>query len=220
MALKINRTITRITRIVGWGLLIIIVACTLKVFIWEQNYYKNETKSARATAPAVLSGIQPIGGLGTDKTSDEAYGKHTVEKDQPKYIEIERLGVKAIVNPSKTEVAGKLPLPSNIYQLSWYGGSTKPGNVGAIVISGISQYVDQSGIFKNLDSLEKGDKIKLTRGDNEVFEYTIESISITSYKDSTKTLPLAQQSIDSKETLSLVSVGNSDTSVVIIKATR
>ncbi|MDO4730131.1 MAG: hypothetical protein Q4A96_02950, partial [Candidatus Saccharibacteria bacterium] len=77
-----------------------------------------------------------------------------------------------------------------------------------------------SGIFKNLDSLEKGDKIKLTRGDNEVFEYTIESISITSYKDSTKTLPLAQQSIDSKETLSLVSVGNSDTSVVIIKATR
>ena len=40
------------------------------------------------------------------------------------------------------------------------------------------------------------------------------------YKDSTKTLPLAQQSINSKETLSLVSVGNSDTSVVIIKATR
>ena len=220
MALKINRTITRITRIVGWGLLIVILACTLKVFIWEQNYYKNETKSARASSPAVLNGIEPIGNLGIEETSGEKYNNHVVEKDMPRYLEIERLEIKAIINPSKTEVSGKLPLPSNIHQLSWFGGSGKPGNVDAIIISGISTYKDNSGVFKNLDSLEKGDKIKLTRGDNEIFEYTVESINITSYKDSSKTLPNAQQKTDSKETLSLISVGDGDSSVVIIKATR
>ena len=220
MALKINRTITRITRIVGWGILVILVVCTLKVFIWEQNYYSSETKAARSQAPAVLSNIQAIGSLSAEKTTDEQYNNHVVERDQPRYLIIDRLNIKAIVNPSKSETGGKLPLPSNIDQLTWFGGSTKPGNAGATIISGISRYNDETGILSSLDSLEKGNKIKLIRGDGEEFEYTIETISITSLKDSSKTLPLAQQATDSKETLSLISVGDNNASVVIVKATR
>ena len=68
--------------------------------------------------------------------------------------------------------------------------------------------------------VEKGDKIEIESGDSNLYTYEVESINITSKKDSAEVLPTAQQRREGKETLSLISIGNGDDSFVLVRATK
>lgn len=219
MALKINRTVTRITRIVGWGLIILILAAFTKVYIWEKTYYKRESATPRSDSVAVITKIPKLLNISSDEISSEEYEKHQVEAQNPRYLKIDRLHVDAMVTKGNVSNDGQLQYPSNINIASWYSGSSKPGNDGTILISGIREYKSADGIFKNLDSLESGDTISIITGDNSTFEYTVNSVTISANSEAESVLPNAQQRLDGKETLSLIGINDEGDSFVIIRAT-
>jgi len=220
MALKINHTITIITRIVGWGLILIILGCFLKVYIWEKSYYKNQSATPRSDSVAVITKLPQLQAVSHDEISKEEYDGHQVEAKNPRYLIIERLHVESVITKGKVTNDGQLQYPSNLNAASWYSGSSKPGGNGAILISGIGEFEGHEGIFKNLDSLENGDKIKIQTGDNSEFIYTVKSVSISSNSDAEDLLPKAEQRLEGVETLSLISVSDNSGSFIIVRATK
>lgn len=219
MALKINRTVSRITRIVGWGLIILILACFTKVYIWEKSYYKRESATPRADSVAVITKLPELKNISVDAVTSADYDNYQVEARQPRYLQIERLHINSIIDKGSVSNDGSLHYPSNIHETSWYSGSSKPGNNGAIVISGIASYYHYDGVFKNLESLEEGDRIKIVTGDSAEFEYEVKSKSMCSSNDAKTILPKAEQRIDGKETLSLISISDGQESFVVVRAT-
>jgi LPXTG-site transpeptidase (sortase) family protein len=220
MALKINRTITKITRIVGWGLAIAVLACFTKVFFWEKAYYKEQTIMARAKAQSVITELPKLDALIDKDITDEEYKKFQVEAKAPRYIRIERTKLNTIVRGKSVSSSGALQISENIQEAAWYSGSSNPGEDGTIVIAGISDYSGEAGAFHGLDSLEKGDKIELESGDGNIYAYVVESINITSNKDAEKVLPSTQQRREGKETLSLISVNDGKESFVLVRAVK
>lgn len=220
MALKINRTITKITRIVGWGLTIAILACFGKVFFWEKAYYAEQTIMARAKSQSVITSLPKLDSLIDKEITDEEYKSYSVEVKAPRYIRIPRTKINAIIRGKNISSDGALQISNNINEASWYSGSSNPGEDGTIVIAGISSYHGESGVFHGLDSLEEGDSIELESGDGNLYKYTVESINITSIKDSEKILPTTQQRRDGKETLSLISISDGNESFVLVRATK
>ena len=220
MALKINRTITKITRIVGWGLTIAILICFAKVFFWEKNYYAEQTKMARAKAQSVITRVPSLSGLTDKAVTENDYKSFQVETKAPRYIRIERTKLDTIIRGKSVSNDGSFQVSENIKEVAWYSGSSNPGDDGVIVISGISSYNGEKGALSGLDSLEKGDKIELESGDGNLYEYNVESINITSTKDAAKVLPTAQQRREGKETLSLISISSGENSFVLIRATK
>jgi LPXTG-site transpeptidase (sortase) family protein len=220
MALKINRTITKITRIVGWGLTIAILVCFAKVFFWEKAYYKEQTIMARSKSQSVITKLPPLDGLIDQEITKDEYDKFQVEAKAPRYIRIPRTSLNTIVRGKSLSSNGALQISSNINETAWYSGTSNPGDDGTIVIAGISSYYGESGAFHGLDSLEKGDEIELESGDGNIYKYAVESINITSIKDSAKVLPTTQQRREGKETLSLISISDGSESFVLIRATK
>ena len=219
MALKINRTVTRITKIVGWGLIIIILACFTKVYIWEKKYYKQESVAPRSDSVAVITKLPVLKNIATSEVTKEDHDNYQVEMAYPRYLKIERLSLDVIVRREAVSNDGALQYPENLNEAAWYSGSSKPGYGGAIVMSGITSYKGSDGAFKGLDSLEQGDKLEIVTGDNKTFGYVVKSISQSSNKDAENVLPKAEQRIDGKETLSLIGVSDGEDSFVVIRAT-
>ena len=60
MALKIDRRLSNIGKILGWVLVAVIVVVLAKVFIWEQTYYRDKSKEPRAKADVVVTQIETI----------------------------------------------------------------------------------------------------------------------------------------------------------------
>lgn len=222
MALKINRNLQRIIRIIGWVLVIALVACMVKILIWEHNYYNTKSAERRATADVVITQLADAG-FPSEEIPDLA--SHQVEASKPRYLRIPRLEVVARVKES-TVNSETLAVPQNIYDAMWSAGSSKPGQNGVVLISGLTRGQNKAGAFANLDSLENGDKIEIELGNGEKVSYSVVEIRIVDADKAEHELPSIQRRIDDKETLSLVTALKQDddtdeySSIVIVRATK
>lgn len=225
MALKINRTAQRVFKGIGIVLLVILVACMLKILIWESSYYRNKSSETRAAADAPITRI--VSALNPDETkpTDKEIANYQVEADKPRYLDIKRLNVHARVQISSVNTNGLLSVPNNIYDTSWYSGSSRPGHGGYIIVSGVGIANNSKGVFANLDSLEQDDEIVLEVGLGDKYTYQVKEINIVSdEKDTESTLAKLQKRLDQKETLSLVTLKTSGAdqkfeSLVMLRAT-
>ena len=223
MGLKIDRRARRITKILGLIVLAVLVICMLKILIWENSYYRNKSAEERNPEQTVITALADVVTPDENQPTQEQYDKYQVSRTAPRYLEIPRLKVKARVQDSNVN-EHILPVPDNIFDVSWYSGSGRPGENGNILISGVAEGLTKHGVFYNLDSLEKGDEIILERGDGERFSYGIEKLAIIDKKDAAYQLPSAQKRINDKETLVLFSARRSDendadfNSIIIIHA--
>lgn len=225
MALKINRTTQRVIRGIGIVLLICLIACMAKILIWETSYYRNKSSEQRATADAPITRIVTVINPDKKKPTDKEINEYQVEADKPRYIDIKRLNIHARVQVSSVDTNGLLSVPNNIYDASWYSGSSRPGHGGYIILSGVGTAKTAKGVFADLDSLEKGDEITLQVGIGDKYTYEVKEINIVSdEKDSEATLAKLQKKLDQKETLSLVTLKTSGAeqkfdSLVMLRAT-
>lgn len=223
MGLKIDRRARRITKILGLIVLAVLVICMLKILIWEHSYYQNKSAEERNPEQTVITALADVVTPDENQPTQEQYDNYQVSRTAPRYLEIPRLKVKARVQDSNVN-EHILPVPDNIFDVSWYSGSGRPGENGNILISGVAEGLTKHGVFYNLDSLEKGDEIILERGDGERFSYGIEKLAIIDKKDAANQLPSAQKRINDKETLVLFSARRSDendadfNSIIIIHA--
>lgn len=222
MGLRIDKKVSLIPRIIGWAILAILIIFMIKIFAWENNYYKTKSAETRAETEPVLTVVEHVVSPSESKPSEADYKAYQTEADIPRYIKIERLGVDAIVKTSEMSTY-ILPMPSNIFETMWYAGSARPGQGRNVIISGISSVRTADGVFKNLDSLEKGDEIKVENGNGFEYTYTVAEIRLIEEAKMNLELLEAQKQIDSTETLSLITTnanvkGEYD-SVALIRAT-
>ena len=208
MGLKIDRRARNITRGIGIAVLVILAICLLKILIWEHNYYRNKSAEERNPEQVVITALAEASNPSENEPTAEEYDDYQVSRTAPRYLEIPRLKVKARVKDSNVN-EHVLPVPDNIYDVSWYSGSGRPGENGNILISGIPSGQTKQGVFYNLDSLEKGDEIVLERGDGERYSYGINKITMIDKKDAANQLPSAQKRLNDKETLVLFSARRS-----------
>ena len=226
MALKINRTTQRVLRGIGIVLLIIVIASMAKIFIWEKDYYRNKSGEERAMADVPITRIVSAINPSEKEPTAKEISEYQVEKDTPRYLDIERLKIHARIQISEVNTNGLLATPNNIYDASWYSGSSKPGHNGYIIISGIHSNGSNKGIFANLDSLEKGDIIKIENGAGDTYQYKVEEINVISdQNDSDDVLAKMQTRLNQAETLSLVTVKTNSSnqefeSLVMLRATK
>ena len=226
MALKINRNLQRITKIIGWVLLIVVICAMVKVLTWENDYYSHKTTEERAEAIPVLTSISEAGSISTDEVTEEEFNEYQTLGKTPKTLEIPRLNVRALIQSSDANADGTLPVPTNINKAMWFSPSAMPDGGGVIILSGINSVLGKNGIFKNLDSLENGDEINIVTGDDSKATYVVADVKIVNPDQIKDELPGMQRKIEDKETLSLISVKNTTSdknqyeSIVMIRATR
>ena len=225
MGLKIDRRAQRITKIIGLVVLVAVIFCMLKIFIWEQNYYRNKSAEERNPEQSVITELEDADNPSEEKPSKEDVNNYQVQRETPRYLIIKRLSVKARVQESNVN-EHILPVPENIYDVSWYSGSGRPGEGTNILISGISEGATKAGAFSNLDSIEKNDIITLENGGGDKFEYVVREIAIIDKDEAKNRLPIAQKRIDDKETLSLITARRANesndkfNSIIMLRATR
>ena len=223
MALKIDRRLSNIGKILGWVLVAIIAVGLIKVFVWERGYYHDKSAEQRARADVVVTKIETVLAPSEFEPTEKEVAEYQTGANTPRYLDIPRLEVHARVRDSAVDM-NTLPMPNTIYDAAWFSGSGMPGFGGDILISGLSRGKTKPGIFANLDSLENGDEITIERGDGEKYTYQVADLQIIDAEDAENKLSGAQRRIDDKETLSLITVRASEDnseyeSIVMLRAT-
>ena len=197
----------------------------LKILVWEDNYYKSKSSEQRAIADVPITQIVSAFNPSDKQPTKDEISKYQVQKEEPRYIDIKRLDIHARTIITEADTNGILAVPNNIYDVNWYSGSSKPGQNGYIIMSGIHSSKDKKGVFADLDSLEENDEITIENGAGDKYTYIVKEINIISdQKNSNAVLAKMQTRLDDKETLSLVTVKTTDSrqtfeSLVMLRAT-
>ena len=173
MSLEVKKSHKKYIPYIIWGVVILIAGVLIaRIAIWEKNYYEEKEGSERATA-----GI--VGDVETTEVSDEVVTEeqqkeYTVAANKPRYLTIEKLGVKnARIFEVGVNSKGQMETPNTNYDAGWYNGSSLPGTGGTAILDGHNGGPSSYGIFKKLNTLVSGDIIKIEMGDGRVFEYRV-----------------------------------------------
>lgn len=138
---------------------------------WQDNK-KAESTAAEQQARANhghASGDNPS----TNKPSQDEFKNYRVAADEPRYIFIPKINVRAMVGQVGLTKRNAIDAPNNIYNAAWYTGSAKPGQPGAMLIDGHLGFWTTPGIFSELKDLQGGDNIMVERGDGKTFTYKV-----------------------------------------------
>ncbi|MBR3121956.1 class F sortase [Candidatus Saccharibacteria bacterium] len=142
----------------------------IRVVSFENSYYSEKEGSERAVTDDTTSRDN----LDETEISDETIAEYVVAPDRPRYLSIEKLGIKnARILPMGINAKGELDTPRNIYDVGWYEGSGKPGQGGTMMIDGHNGGPTKFGVFKRLPDLAYGDILTVERGDGLVFNYQV-----------------------------------------------
>ncbi|MBR2766586.1 class F sortase [Candidatus Saccharibacteria bacterium] len=174
-----------------WALLaILLIVFLVRVLVFENNYYGEKEGSERSAA-IVNEGTD----LDETEPTDDEVKEYTVAPDRPRYLTVEKLGVKnARVLPMRVNTSGELDTPRNIFDVGWYEASGKPGQGGTLMIDGHNGGPHVHGVFKNLPDLATGDIIKIERGDGAIFNYKVVENKTVTLEDSDAYMSAAARS--------------------------
>jgi sortase (surface protein transpeptidase) len=155
------------------AVLVLLVGASIGFYDWHAN--TNATNQAKKAVADANRGVDN-GTPSTTPVSNNAFNNYKVGPNQPRYIFIPKLNVKAIVLSLGTTSSNQLQAPPNIYEAGWYNRSSLPGQAGAMLITGHSGHVPgvlSNGIFYGLKTLAAGDTIQIQRGDGTIFTYKV-----------------------------------------------
>lgn len=104
----------------------------------------------------------------------EEVANHRVPADQPRYLSIPALNIaQAMVVGLGTLPSGQVATPNNLFKVGWYDKSGLPGQDGTMFMFGHVSSWQANGIFYNLKKLKNGDKVTVTRGDDQTYTYRV-----------------------------------------------
>ena len=174
-----------------WALLaILLIVFLVRVLVFENNYYGEKEGSERSAA-IVNEGTD----LDETEPTDDEVKEYTVAPDRPRYLTVEKLGVKnARILPMRVNTSGELDTPRNIFDVGWYEASGKPGQGGTLMIDGHNGGPHVHGVFKNLPDLATGDIITVERGDGAIFNYKVVENKTVPLEDSDAYMSAAARS--------------------------
>ncbi len=178
MALKISDKKKLITTCI-WALLgLLLVIYVVRISLWEKNYYESQEGSERTKPVKVSEDIEIVEPEEVDETevTEEQRVEYNVPAGNPRYLSIPKLGIynSRVIRVSKRG-DGRLGTPTNIFDVGWYDGSSKPGQGGTIIIDGHNGGPNIEGVFKHIDTLVVGDVIEIAVGGSDViYKYRVE----------------------------------------------
>lgn len=206
MSLKINTSPKKIISWVAWTILaILFVVYLVRVATWEHWYYNDKEGTERAVA--IDSIEEPQEELIEEKPTEDEIREYTVPADHPKYLTIEKLGIRnARIISVGVNQKNQLGTPNNIFDVGWYDGSAKPGMEGTVLIDGHNGGPHVHGVFKDLPNLASGDIIKIERGDGLVYNYRVVENKAVALSEADKYMVTAMKSPEKgKQSLTLIS---------------
>ena len=193
----------RVAKWAIWSVIaILFLVFLIRVAVFENDYYSSKEGTERAVAEQNVDTD-----LDETEPTEEEVAEYTVAPDRPRYLTIEKLGVKkSRVLPMGVNMSGELDTPRNIFDVGWYEGSGKPGQGGTMIIDGHNGGPHVHGVFKDLPSLTKGDIIQVERGDGAIFKYKVVENIAVDLNDSDAYMATAQRSPEAgKESVTLIS---------------
>lgn len=179
----------------------------LRVAIWEHYYYSEKEGSQRTPAITLDSSEETEHAeLDESEVTETQRAEYYVAADLPRYLSIEKLGVKnARVLALGTLANGELATPASIFDVGWYTKSGKPGQGGTLLIDGHNGGPNVEGVFKHLDALFEGDRIVIERGDGELFTYVVKENTTVSLDDADAYMATAMRTpVPGVESLTLI----------------
>ncbi len=192
----------------GLRLILIIIGiavgvCLIKVLIWEHYYYLEKEGSERSTA---ISSPTTEENLDETEISDAELNNYTVAPDRPRYLSIEKLGIKdARILPIGLSSSKQLQTPNNIFDVGWYTESGLPGEGGTMVMDGHNGGPTKTGVFKYLPGLAEGDIINVERGDGKNFSYSVvENVAYPLDQANTNMNSAFTSPVSGKESITLI----------------
>lgn len=139
--------------------------------------HKVEQQIAKASAQNKQSNGEnnQNGPSGVDETpvSESVIKSYNVAPDMPRYLNINKISVHARVKRVGTDKDGAVGTTASVWDVGWYEGSSKPGEIGAAFIVGHVSGPIKGGIFYNLKKLKEGDIISIEKGNGEVINYKV-----------------------------------------------
>lgn len=138
---------------------------------WKAN------RNAAVQVKVLSSSIDNENGtaVSEDEISLTALASYQVAPESAKYLKIPRLEVNSRVTPVNIQANGTLGAPRNVKDAGWYEGSSKPGAVGAVLITGYVHGPSKQGVFYRLGNLKPGDTVEIERGDARTITYKVVS---------------------------------------------
>lgn len=140
---------------------------------WELSYYSEKEGSERAAVESVAE-TTPAREVDETEVTEAQRTAHTVAADEPRYLSIEKLGIRnARIISVGVNSAGELDTPYSIFDVGWYNRSSKPGTNGVLVMDAHNGGPNVEGVFKHLNQLYADDLIVIERGDGAKFTYKV-----------------------------------------------
>lgn len=150
-----------------------------------------------------VQGSSTQGPSGADESAP-ALGDYVVAPHLPRYISINKIGVKGRVLKVGVDASGQLQAPNNVHDAGWYESSALPGDAGgAMVVDGHAYGPTKPGIFDKLETLSEGDQIQIERGDGQVFNFQVVKTA-SFHKDSVDMASMMVSADTSKLGLNLI----------------
>lgn len=177
----------------------------IRVVTWEDAYYREKEGSERdVVTREVESEREELDE--TEPTEDEV-AEYVVAPDRPRYLTIEKLGIRnARMLSMGVNADGALATPNNIFDVGWYEASGRPGEGGTLLVDGHNGGPTTYGVFKALPDLTIGDVVVVERGDGEMFYYSVVENREIALDESDDYMATAMQSPEyGKESITLIS---------------
>ena len=190
--------------LVGFVVGLIAVPVYLVVDTWQANRrVKEDLGQPVIVNDADPKGCQDAEGQDEEEVKPDATDSYRVAGDLPRTIKVDDINLYARVLPMGVNADSSMQAPINIFDSGWYSASAKPGENGAMVIDGHASGPSRQGLFAYIDTLRKGQRIEIERGDGEIFVYEVVAH---------ETIPLGQ--VDMEKVLS--TYGDSSQSLNLI----
>lgn len=128
--------------------------------------------------------------------------EYQVADDLPRFLRINGMGISSRVRRVGVGTKTELKLPANIYDAGWYESSVKPGEPGAVVLTGHASGPNKPGIFHDLTEVEPGDELQLETGAGEVYSYYV--VKLEAFDNDAPLAPLLATAVPGSPGLNLI----------------
>nr|WP_228447592.1 class F sortase [Streptomyces paludis] len=98
----------------------------------------------------------------------------------PRRVEIPSLGIAAPVVARGLDATGAVDPPpyGTPDTVGWYGDGAEPGAAGAALLVGHVDTAEDAAVFYGLSAAKPGGKVRVTRADGRIAEFTIEDVRV------------------------------------------
>ncbi len=132
---------------------------------------------ALTSAPTEASGHLTLRGVARPVANEPVIEHLASEPVDPQRLVIDTLDITADVEPVGLADDGTLATPTDVANVGWYSGSSRPGDKGPAVIVGHVDSVDGPAVFARLAELEVGDVVTVENGGETALSFAVSTVT-------------------------------------------